>query len=207
MAETKEAFVVALTGGIASGKTVVSNRFLDLGVPVIDTDRIAHQLVEPGQPLLSSIVAAFGPHLIDTNARLQRRRLRELVFADPEERAQLEMMMHPEIREQALRQVETVDEPYCILVIPLLVESVGFPGIDRVLLVDVEPEIQLTRVMKRDGVTRSEARAVLDVQAERSQRLKIADDVIENVGRLEDLDAKVSKLHRKYLALAGTRRA
>ena len=203
--EASAAFVVALTGGIASGKTAVSNRFRALGVGVVDTDRIAHELVEPGQPLLSSLVSAFGPQILDEHGGLKRKDLRRLVFSDPQKRKRLEAIMHPAIRAEARLRIKAVKEPYCILVIPLLAETGGMPGIDRVLLVDVNEETQLARVAARDGVNRREAGLILDAQAGRSQRRAMADDVIENSGNLEDLDDKIAGLHQLYLGLAKSR--
>jgi dephospho-CoA kinase len=192
-------FVVALTGGIASGKSMVSRMFDELGVPVIDTDVIAHELVEPGQPLLASIVSAFGQELLDAYGRLKRRKLRKLIFTSKKKRKKLEALMHPEISTEARRRIRNVEKGYCILVIPLLAEAGGYPEVDRVLVVDTVPEIQIERVIKRDDVSRKLAKAVLKAQVSREQRLSIADDVIENSGTPEQLLEKVEALHETYL--------
>lgn len=194
--------VVALTGGIASGKSTVAELFSKRGVEIIDTDVIARNLVAPGQPMLGSIVQAFGHELLDAYGRLKRRMLRELIFRYPDKRQQLEALMHPEIATEARRQVSEVRSPYCILVIPLLAETGGFAGIDRVLVVDAAPETQLARLSARDEVSAEEANAALAAQASREQRLAIADDVIANDGSLQDLEARVEQLHQDYLELS-----
>lgn len=195
-------FVIALTGGIASGKSAVSAHFELLGVPVIDTDIIARELVEPGQPLLSSVIAAFGKELLDGLGRLRRRELRELIFSNPDKRAQLEALLHPKITEEARRRISATKGPYCILVIPLLAESGGRGGADRVLLVDAPAETRIRRLMLRDEVTRDQAQAALSAQAPDADRRALADDVIDNTGDIEALETQVEKLHRHYTLLA-----
>ena len=201
------AYVVALTGGIASGKSSVSALFEKLGVPVIDMDLIARELVEPGQPLLSSIIAAFGQELLDGLGRLRRRELRQLIFADPGKRKALEDLLHPRIIEESRRRIEAVDAPYCVLVIPLLTESGGQGGADRVLVVDAPAEVRMARIMQRDDVTREQAEAALAAQASDAERRALADDVIDNSGDLASLEARVAQLHRYYLALAQAQKA
>ena len=196
-------FVVALTGGIASGKSAVSELFASLGVEVVDTDVIARELVEPGKPLLNSIVAAFGHELLDAYGRLKRLKLRKMIIRDDEKRAQLEAMMHPEIAVEVSRRLgEIKDSPYCILVVPLLAEKGGYRAADLVLVVDADRELQVERVMKRDNISREQAVASLAIQATRDQRLAIADDIIRNQGTLEDLSLHVQRLHEKYLEMA-----
>lgn len=194
--------VVALTGGIASGKSTVAELFAKRGVEIIDTDVIARNLVAPGQPMLGSIVQAFGHELLDAYGRLKRRMLRELIFRYPDKRRQLEALMHPEIASEARRQISEVRTAYCILVIPLLAETGGFEGIDRVLVVDAAPATQLSRLAARDEVSAEEAKAALAAQASREQRLAFADDVISNDGSLQDLEARVEQLHQGYLELS-----
>ena len=197
-------YVVALTGGIASGKSAVSRLFEDLGAVIVDTDVIARELVEPGKPLLNSIVSAFGQELIDAYGRLKRRKLRDIIFGNKEKRHQLEAMMHPEIAEEVSNRLsEITDAPYCILVVPLLAEKGGYKAANRVLVVDSDRETQIVRVMKRDKIDRDQAMTLLAAQATRDQRLAIADDVIRNEGSLEDLVAEVQGMHEKYLAMAG----
>jgi len=195
-------FRVALTGGIASGKTTAAQVFADLGVPVIDTDVIARQVVEPGRPALTAVVDAFGPDILDTDGRLDRRCMRERIFADPSARQRLEAILHPAIRAEMERQSRAAGGPYQVLVIPLLTEGRRRDHVDRVLLVDVPEELQLERLMMRDGVTHEQARASRSAQATRAERLAMADDVVRNTGRAADLSAAIAALHEKYLQLA-----
>jgi dephospho-CoA kinase len=198
-------FRVALTGGIASGKTTVANLFAELGVPVIDTDVIARQVVEPGQPALAAVVAAFGPEVLDADGRIDRRRLRELIFADPSARRRLEAILHPAIRVEMERQSRAAGGACQVLVIPLLTEGRRRDHVDRVLLVDVPEELQVQRLMMRDGVTHEQALASLNAQATRAERLAMADDIVRNTGRVDDLRERVAELHAQYLALAAAR--
>lgn len=195
-------FVVVLTGGIASGKTAVSDRFAQLNVPVVDTDVIARQVVQPGQPALAEVVAAFGQDILTPGGELDRRALRQLIFKEPAKRQLLESILHPAIGSAALQQIKALDAPYCILVVPLLRESGLFNWAHRVLVVDVAEEVQLQRVMQRDEIDREQAEAILRAQSSRAERLRLADDVIENSGELAQLDARVASLHRKYTQLA-----
>ena len=195
-------YTVALTGGIASGKTMISNEFSRLGVPVIDTDIIAHKLVEPGQPALKEIEGVFGSTIIDNTGRLKRPELRSLIFSDSGKREKLESILHPKIRLEAGKAVAEVETDYCILVIPLLAERGTYPNVDRVLVVDVEIETQISRLMARDNSSRNQAEQALAAQASRKQRLSIADDVLENSGSLQQARHKVAQLHLKYLQLS-----
>lgn len=199
-------FRVALTGGIASGKSTVADRFAALGVPVIDTDLIARQVVEPGQPALAEVVAAFGPGVLGNDGRLDRRRLREIIFTDATARRRLEAILHPAIRAEMERQSQAAGGAYQLLVIPLLTESGRRDHVDRVLLVDVPEAVQVERLMRRDGVSREQATASLGAQATRAARLAMADDVIENTGRAEELEARVAALHGRYVGLAAGER-
>jgi dephospho-CoA kinase len=195
-------FRVALTGGIASGKSTVADLFAALGVPVIDTDVIARQVVEPGQPALAEIAAMFGPDVLDSEGRLDRRRMRERIFTDPDAKRRLEAILHPAIRAEMERQSMAAQGPYQVLVIPLLTEGGRRDHVDRVLLVDVPEELQIQRLMMRDGVSHEQAQASLNAQATRAQRLALADDVIRNTGRVDGLREQVAELHGKYLRLA-----
>jgi len=195
-------YTVALTGGIASGKTLVSDEFIRLGVPVIDTDIIAHQLVEPGQAALTEIADAFGPGVVDESGQLNRQKMRSLIFSDTEKRKELETILHPKIRQSVEQAIAKVTFAYCVLVVPLLVESSAYPNVNRVLVVDVEPETQIRRLMARDHCTRDQAEQALASQASRKQRLSIADDVLENSGSPRQALHEVAKLHKKYLQLA-----
>ena len=195
-------FIVALTGGIASGKTLVSDEFARLGVPVIDTDVIAREIVEPGQPALLAIEQEFGAQIIDKNGRLKRSALRALIFSDPDARAKLESILHPKIRRKVSESISRLTSAYCILVIPLLTERGNYPDVNRVLVVDVAPEVQIERLMARDNTSRDQARLALNSQAGREDRLKIADDVLDNSGSPEQALSEVARLHSKYSELA-----
>lgn len=195
-------YTVALTGGIASGKTLISDEFARLGVPVIDTDIIAHNLVEPGQAALKEIENVFGSKIIDDSGRLKRQDLRALIFAEPGKRKKLEAILHPKIRREASEAVAKVTSAYCLLVIPLLVERAMYPDVDRVLVVDVEPNTQVNRLMARDNCSRKQAEQALASQASREQRLTIADDILDNSGSPEQARSAVFQLHQKYSKLA-----
>jgi dephospho-CoA kinase len=193
---------VALTGGIASGKSTVADLFAELGVPVIDTDRIAREVVEPGRPALAAVVEAFGHGVLAADGSLDRRHLRERVFADPADRRRLETILHPAIRAEMERQSQAAAGAYQLLVIPLLAEGGRRDHVDRVLLVDAPESTQIERLIRRDGVAREQAEAALRAQASRAQRRAIADDVLENTGEPAALRAQVAALHARYLELA-----
>ena len=195
-------YTIALTGGIASGKTLVSSEFSRLGVPIIDTDVIAHEIVEPGQPALVEIESTFGPDMIGTDGRLKRPELRALIFSDPDQRSKLEAILHPRIRQEVANAITRLSSDYCVLVIPLLLERGDYPNLDRVLVIDVTPDIQIQRLMNRDHCTQEQAQQALASQATREQRLNIADDVLDNSGSPEDIGQAVAELHRAYTALA-----
>ena len=194
---------IGLTGGIASGKSAAAAVFAGLGVPVIDSDVIAREVVAPGSPGFAAIRARFGEGVLQADGQLDRRALRAQVFADPTARRELEALTHPLIRERMAAQSAAAGGPYQIHAIPLLVEGgARRPGIDRVLVIDCPAEIQVQRVMARDRVDEAGARAVLAAQASRAQRLAAADDVIVNDQGLETLREAVVTLHQRYLGLA-----
>lgn len=196
-------FVVALTGGIASGKSAVSSHFERLGVVVYDADVAARAVVEPGEPALAEIAAAFGSNVLDAAGRLDRRRLRERVFAQPALRAALEAIVHPRVCGWLRARVATDTGPYCLLAIPLLAETwPQYDWVDRVLVVDVSEDMQIERLTRRDDIDAPLARQMLAAQATRVERLALADDVIDNSGPPEALDAAVATLHARYLVLA-----
>jgi dephospho-CoA kinase len=195
---------IGLTGGIGSGKSTVARLFAGHGVPVIDADTIAHQLTQPGQPAVREIAAAFGPDTVHDGA-LDRRSLSERVFNNPAERQRLEAILHPRIRAAMLREAEWLRTPYCLLVIPLLIETGQHDLVDRVLVVDTEEQQQIERIHRRDSRTEGEIRAIIAAQASRARRLEAADDVIANTGDMASLEAQVRALHRKYLELAASR--
>ena len=196
--------VIGLTGGIGSGKTAVSDRFARLGAPVIDTDLLARELVAPGQPALVEIVAAFGSDCLDDAGQLRRAHLRARVFADPAGRRRLEAILHPRIRALTRERIARLTAPYCLLVVPLLAETGMTDLVDRVLVVDAPEATRIRRVMARDGIDETQARRILAAQADRSQRLALADEIVENVGDLAALDRRIAGLHQHYLTLAAT---
>lgn len=194
---------VGLTGGIASGKTTVSRLFAALGVTIIDSDEIARDVVAPGTAGLAAIAARFGAEVLQPDGSLDRRRLRELVFADPAARRDLEAITHPAIRAEMDRLSALAGGPYQMLAIPLLVEGgAARKRVDRVLVVDCPEDVQVRRVMARDRSTEAQARAVLAAQVSRAARLAAADDVIANDGDLAGLRRQVEALHERYLNAA-----
>lgn len=204
-AGTHRPYRVALTGGIASGKTTVANLFAKLGVTVLDADQIARDVVELGTPALAAIRERFGAQVLDNDGRLNRRALRERVFADSESRRALEAITHPAILAEMERRSRAAGGAYVILAIPLLVENGRRTPVDRLLVVDCPEQLQLNRVMARDGGTLAQAQAILNAQAKRHDRLAAADDVLVNDGDPGQLSAQVEALHRRYLDLAGVR--
>lgn len=198
-------FRVGLTGGIASGKSLVADYFRELGVPVIDTDIVARELVMPGQPALPEIRRRFGDVVIASDGSLDRAMLRRIVFADDGKRRELEAILHPLIREETMRQSDVAGGQYQIIVVPLLAESPMRHSMDRILVVDVPESVQLERLLARDTESTEQARRMIAAQASRSERLAIADDVIRNDGSFDDTREQTSELHRRYQHLAGQR--
>lgn len=197
-------FVVALTGGVASGKSAVAGRFEALGIHVYDADVAAREVVAPHEPALAEIEFVFGAGVLQADGSLDRRAMRERVFADSDARKKLEAIIHPRVRAWLRLRVGMDRGPYCMLAIPLLFENrAEYEWVDRVLVVDAPEALQIERLMRRDGVTRDAAQRVLDAQSTRAQRLAMADDVIVNEGGESALDAPVAALHARYLELAG----
>jgi dephospho-CoA kinase len=195
-------FRVGLTGGIASGKSTAAKFFGALGVPIIDTDQVARDVVEPGQPPLERLVERFGRSILTEDGHLDRPALRNIVFSDPKARADLEALTHPAIGAAVQARSATAGGPYQILVIPLLVEKGLGSQLDRVLVVDSSEELQIRRLQARDGSTLDQAKAILNAQASRSARLKAAHEVITNEGDMSIVREQVAALHAKYLELA-----
>lgn len=193
---------IGLTGGIGSGKSTTAALFANRGVPVVDTDAIARQLAEPGQAGYGEIVRAFGDTILDNQGRIDRRRLRERVFGDPAERRCLEAILHPLIRAEVRERVAGLNAPYCIIVVPLLIEAAFTDMVDRVLVVDADEQQQINRVARRDGVSAEQVRKIMAAQTSRRERLEQADDVLNNGGDLEQLDHEVGRVHAYYLSLA-----
>ncbi|MDH2997836.1 dephospho-CoA kinase [Pasteurellaceae bacterium LFhippo2] len=199
-------YIIGLTGGIGSGKSTVANLFEKLGVPIIDADIVARQVVEKGSPLLAQIADYFGSQILTENGALDRTALRQIVFADPVKKEWLNNLLHPAIREEMLKQLNSVTPPYALWVVPLLIENKLTEFCDRVLVVDVLPEIQLERTLKRDNSNEETIKNIIKAQVDRSTRLSYADDIIENNQPLEQglalLEQQVNQLHQTYLTLA-----
>jgi dephospho-CoA kinase len=193
---------IGLTGGIASGKSTVTQRFAELGVPVIDADVASRHVVEPGKPGLEQVVRRFGPGVLDANGNLDRRALRAVIFSDAAARLALDAILHPLIRADMEHQAATATGPYLVMAIPLLVEGGRARDLNRVLVVDVDEAVQLERVRARDGSSEDQARAILASQASREARLAAADDVLLNAGSVADLRQAVDRLHEQYLRLS-----
>jgi dephospho-CoA kinase len=196
------AFRVGLTGGIASGKSTVARLFAALGVPVVDADDIARDVVAPGQPLLTRIAERFGTGVLSRDGSLDRATMREQVFADPKALAELEALTHPVIRTEFERRSNSASGPYLLLAIPLLVEKNLAGTVDRVLVVDCDEAVQIRRLQARDGATLAQAQAILRAQVSRATRLQAADDVLLNTGDLHRMRDQVALLHAQYLDLA-----
>ena len=201
------AFRVGLTGGIASGKSTAAKFFGALGVPILDSDQVAREVVEPGQPPLERLVERFGRGILTPDGHLDRPALRNIVFSDPKARADLENLTHPAIGAAMEARSASAGGPYQILVIPLLIEKNLGPQVNRVLVVDCEEELQIRRLHTRDGSTRAQAQAILDAQVSRSARLKAADDVIRNDADMGAVQTQVAELHARYLELARAARS
>ncbi len=193
--------LVALTGGIASGKTAVSDRLGELGATIIDTDLIAREVVAPGKPGLERIVAGFGRNVLKPDGSLNRAELRRRVFTNPQDRILLESITHPLIEQEVKARIGAADQAdYIVLVVPLLVESGLFRNADRVVVVDLPEPVQIERLTARDGIDEDQARAMIDAQATRESRLAIADHVIDNHATLAELDTQVQALHEQLLS-------
>lgn len=194
---------VGLTGGIGSGKSTVAELFAELGVPIIDTDIISHQLTQAGGAAIASIQQKFGSEYIDSAGALNRDLMRQRVFSDPLAKQNLESILHPLILSQARSRAEASTAPYVMLVVPLLFESSDYrQWLDRTLLVDCTEDTQIRRAVSRSGLSESTVRSIMSQQLTRSQRALLADDAIQNEGDLSALKPQVERLHRHYLNLA-----
>lgn len=200
---------IGVTGGIASGKSTVARAFAALGIPWVDADDIAREVVAPGEPALAAIAERYGERVLDAQGHLNRRALREIVFADPEERRWLESQTHPRIRERLearLAAMAAGPAPYHLLVSPLLLESGQAALVDRILVIDVPEAEQVQRTASRDGVDETQARAIIAAQLDRQARLARADDIIDNSGDEAALTRQVEALDRRFRRLAEARR-
>jgi dephospho-CoA kinase len=200
-------YVVGISGGVGSGKTTVTDLFAKYAIKVIDADVIAREIVEPGTPALKAIIDKFGQSVLDSSGgsssgTLDRAKLRTLVFNNSEVKNWLNQLLHPAIREQMLLQTKQAESAYCLLSVPLLVENKLYQHVDRVVIVDVHEQTQLQRTLLRDKTNEQQIRAIMSAQATRQQRLAVADDVIDNNGKADDLTEKITQLHKHYLQLA-----
>ena len=195
--------VVGLTGGIGSGKSAAADEFARLGATIVDTDAISHELTGPGGAAVAEIQRQFGRAFVDASGAMDRKRMRDLVFSDAEEKQRLEALLHPLIRAESQRRIEQAAGPYVVHVVPLLVESPGHrERVARVLVVDCPEATQVARVRQRSGLPEAEVRRIIASQIQRERRLAAADDVIDNSGTIAALQQQVRKLHENYLALA-----
>jgi dephospho-CoA kinase len=200
-------YTVGLTGGVASGKSLVSAQFRKLDVPVLDADQVAREVVEPGQPALAEIVESFGAGVLQDNGQLDRRKLRQIVFGDVDARRRLEQITHPRIRERIRAWLDAQTADYCIVDNAILIESGMDRLVDRVLVVDAPEEVQLSRLKARDGIDEVLARQMLAAQSPRELRITRADDVILNTGSVDQTADAVLRLHDVYLVRATAARA
>lgn len=201
--EPTRPFIVGLTGGIGSGKSAATTCFAALGASVVDTDLIAHALTAPGGAAIAAIRRAFGDDMLAADGSLDRSAMRALAFQRPEARRQLEAILHPMIRAESARQCVEAPGPYVILAVPLLIESGDYRArCNRICVVDCPEALQVTRVRQRNALPEAQIRSIMAAQASREQRLAAADDVIDNSGTLEALEAQVERLHARYLAAA-----
>lgn len=190
--------IIGLTGGIGSGKTTVANLFAKRGVPIIDADIIARQITQPGQPFHEIILEHFKDRLPIKECTFDRKALRQIIFNDSAAKEWLEKTLHPYIEAEIQQKLEKIVTPYCIVVIPLLAEVGTYDFIDRILVVDTTKDHQIRRVIKRDAATEEDVQSIMATQAKREERLKLAHDIIENEGTLQELENQVDRMHRFY---------
>lgn len=196
--------LIGLTGGIGSGKSTVAEQFKQLGTNYVDADIVAREVVAPGTTCLAAIQTKFGAEIIQPDGQLNRSALRQLIFQDPAAKHWLESLLHPAIRQEMLLQLATSQTPYTLLVAPLLLENGLHKLVQRVLVIDVSEQNQLTRTLKRDQNSTAQVKAIMAAQFSRQQRLALADDVIDNNGSAEQLAPQIQHLHQKYLELSAT---
>lgn len=197
-------YIVGVSGGIGSGKTTVTDMFVKKGIEVIDADIIARHVVAKGTQGLSAIVEKFGIDILTQQGELNRTKLREIIFADKVEKEWLNSLLHPLIRDKMLIDTQQAKSEYCLLSAPLLIENKLYTQVDRVLIVDVSEKTQLQRGMRRDNNSKQQIKRIMQAQASRSERLQLADDVINNNGDKHQLKPQVERLHQQYMTLAGS---
>jgi len=193
---------IGLTGGIGCGKSTVAQYFRDLGITVIDADAIARELVAPEMEAFAAIYHRFGNDILTKDKQINRKKLREIIFADAEQRAWLENLLHPLILTEINLRKKNANSSYCVLMIPLLLEKNVYHDIDRILVIDADENLQLKRVQQRDNLTAEQVKAILATQIPRQERLKLADDVVQNNGNLTNLEKQITALHQRYLQTA-----
>ena len=193
---------IALTGGIGSGKTSIASIFKSLGVPIIDSDTISKEIILPGKPCFKDIVNEFGEEILTNKGTIDRYKLRDIIFNNDKARIKLENITHPIIFKNIDIQTSLINYPYCLVIVPLLIETKSVKYFDKVLLVDTFKNIQFERVSKRDSMSPTLLRKIIKIQATRSERLKYADDIIENNNEIGNLNEYINILHKKYLTLS-----
>lgn len=197
---------IGVTGGIGSGKTTIANLFAKLGVPVIDADEIARTLLEPGKETYNKVVARFGDNILQADKSINRSELRELVFTDKDNKKLLENILHPEVHKQIVNEISKLQSAYCIIVVPLLIEADFLDLVDRVLVIDADESVRITRVMERNGMARQDIENIINSQSSNQEKLKIADDVIDNNDDKTAIAQQVNELHKKYTLLSASAR-
>ena len=198
-------WILGLTGGIGSGKSAAAQRFVELGVHLVDADQAARWVVEPGRPALASIVERFGPGMLLEDGQLDRAALRQVIFADPEQRRWVEALLHPLIGQEIFSYLAKAESPYAVFVSPLMIESGQYKRTDRLLVIDAPQELQGQRTLLRDQTSPEQVQAILKAQANREERLRHADDILVNDRDIAWLHSEVDRLHNFYLTLRGGR--
>ena len=197
--------IVGVTGGIGSGKTAVTDFFAAKGITIVDADIAARVVVEPGKPALTVIAEKYGKAILLEDGSLDRRKLRDIIFQNDVERIWLEELLHPLIREEIIQELEQAESDYVVFVSPLMIETRQQELTDRLLVVDVSVETQIARCTSRDNMTRSQAEAIIRQQSSREEKLRVADDLVDNEGSLEQLYQQLEQLHHRYLVMFQTR--
>jgi dephospho-CoA kinase len=200
----KSPLIIGLTGGIGSGKSEVTRRFAKLGICIVDADEVAREVVLPGQAALSEIAQHFGEDILTANGELDRAKLRNIIFDSPDEKRWLENLLHPLINQIIRTRLAQAESAYAILASPLLLETQQHTLVDRVLIIDTSEALQLARASKRDNSNSEQIKAIMASQISRTERLARADDIVHNLGVIDELDAQVQQLHQQYLSLAQT---